>query len=313
MDMKFNGTLHNTERSQTNESSSSQPIDVTRRRFLATSAVGLAGLGAVGSAAAAPDTHTLVIEGTGPATTYSFTVGGNLQKSTANGAGINSSDEIVGQSAHGVVTRGKDAYTFTGPLYSFNFDESNEIDVELDGEAARVGQRPDHTLVIEGTGPATSYSFSTSRGVEKSTAYGAGKNDSDKINPYGVAGFVSGGKDAYTFDGELQAFDFDRSNAIDVKLDGRPARVGERPDQAMTLFTEREYWDAEYEVTVSGTIREVVFEGQSGRKQSVGEKTISGWVWGGAADKFTYDGEIESFTTNDPDALEAYSNYEKLY
>ncbi|WP_160133610.1 pre-peptidase [Halococcus salsus] len=297
------------------ESENSQTVDVTRRRFLAAGAAGVAGVGALGSlgsAAAASEKHLLTIQGTGSSTTYSFTVGGDLEQVTAEGATIQDNDNIVRQSAHGEVSNGKDAYTFTGPLYSFDFDQSGEIDVDLDGEPAYVGDRPDHTLLIEGTGPSTTYSFGADQIIGKSDAYGASKNSRDRFNIYGAEGEVSIGKDAYTFNGELQAFEFE-GGAIEVTIDGKSAHVGQLPDQAMILFSEREYWDAEYEVTVSGSIREVLYEGQSGQRQSISERTISGWVWGGAADKFTYDGEIESFTTNDPDELEAYSNYEKLY
>lgn len=99
--------------------------------------------------------HMLVVEGFETNTTYSFTVGNNLQKSTAEGASISSSDEIVGESAHGVVGGGrddKDVYTFDGPPHAFDFDRSGEINVTLDGEAAHVGNRLDHVLLIEGFG-----------------------------------------------------------------------------------------------------------------------------------------------------------------
>ena len=301
--MKSNGTLYNAD--------DLKSVDVSRRKFLAASAVGVAGLGAVGSATAAPDEHTLVINGTGPTTSYSFTVGGNLEKARVNGVRADSYDEVIGQSGHGAVGSGADAYTFTGPLYSFDFDQSGEVDVELDGEAARVGQRPDHTLLIEGTGTTTSYSFGASQIIGKSDAYGS-KNAEDNFNVYGAAGAVTGGKDAYSFNGDLHAFEFDEDGSVRVTIDGKAAHVGQLPNQAMILFAEREYWDAEYEVTVSGSIREMLSR-VPGSERSIGEKTISGRVWGASFDKFTYDGEIESFTTNDPDELEAYSNYEKLY
>lgn len=192
--MKPINSHHNAEHSQANGRHSAQPVSVSRRRFLTTSAIGIVGLGTIGTAAAAPNEHTLVIGGTGIYTSYSFTVGGNLRKSTADGAGIDSQDEVVGQSAHGAVTSGKDAYTFTGPLYSFDFDQSGALDVNLDGEAARVGQRLDHTLLIEGSGPRTTYSFATDGIIEKSDAYGASTSSEDRVNGYGAAGAVGGGR-----------------------------------------------------------------------------------------------------------------------
>ena len=311
--MNFKNSFDKKRNSQTINHSFEESVDVSRRRFLATSAAGIVGFGAVGRATATPDEHTLVINGTGSPTTYSFTVGDNLKKSTVDGATIDDDDTIVEQSAHGTVYGGRDAYTFTGPLYSFKFDDSNTIDVTLDGEAAHVGQRPNHTLVIEGTGPNTGYSFATNGLIKKNDAHGASKNPLDKVNAYGAAGAVGSGKDAYTIDGELQAFEFDQNGALEVTIDGKSAHVGQLPDRAMTLFTEREHQDAEYEVTVSGSIREMVWEGQGRGNRPVEEKTIAGWVWGASYDKFTFDGEVVSFDTNNPDVLEAYIHDEKIY
>ena len=312
MDMRSNSTLHDAEHSQTNKHGSSRPVDVSRRKFLAASAVGIAGLGAVGSvgsAAAASEEHTLVIDGSGSTTSYQFTVGGNLEKSTADGATKNSGDEIVGRSAHGAVADGKDAYTFTGPLYSFDFDESNGLDVDLDGEAAHVGQRPDHTLVVEGTGPKASYSFSTSERAEQSDAYGASINEGEKINDYGVAGAVKGGKDAFTYDGELLSFYFDEEDdEIRVTIDGKAAHVGQRPDHTLTVVARNGY--SEYEVEIDGSIREVL-DAESGQDSRNGN-TFSGAVSGTGVDKFTYDGVIESFSYSNLDALDAYTNYRQF-
>lgn len=299
--MKSNGPLH--------DAANSQTLDVSRRKFLATGAVGIASLGVVGSAAAAPEEHTLTITGTGPRTTYSFTVGGNLEKSTANGATINPQDTIIEQSAHGFVTGGTDSYTFTGPLYSFGFDESNAIDVDLDGEAARVGQRPDHTLLVEGTGPRVDYSFATDGLIEKSDAYGASDNPQDKVNAYGAEGFVTGGKDAYTYNGELQAFDL--GGEARVTIDGKAAHVGQRPDQAMILFTEQPGDSAEYEVTVSGSIREVLHDNY-GTDYTADGDMISGVVGGESYDKFTFDGDVQMVDSDNPEVLEVYSNYQKV-
>ena len=294
--MKTTGSLH--------DADDSPSVDVTRRKFLATSAVGVAGLGAVGSAAAAPEKHTLVINGTGPATSYSFTVGGNLEKTSSYGGSINSDDEIIGQSAHGAVGSGTDAYTFTGPLYSFDFDRSGSLDVQLDGEAARVGQRPDHTLLIEGTGSTSSYSFSTSERASKSEAYGASINGEEQINDYGVAGKITSGKDAFTYDGELLSFEFDEDSPVRVTIDGEAANVGERPDRTITVVATGEY--ADYELDIYGSVREVL---DAEGRDTVSRGTISGAVSGTGFDKYTIDGAVRSAThRGDPDIYVNYRN-----
>ena len=292
----------------------------SRRSFLASTVaatVGIAGLGTV--SAAATDEHTLVIEGFGTNTPYSFTVGGNLQKSTAGGASINRSDDIVGQSAHGAVGGGTDAYTFTGDLYSFDFDRSGEINVTLDGRPAHVGNRPDHTLLIEGFGPVTSYSFSSSGQAEKSDAYGASIDSGEKINEYGVQGAVQSGKDAFTYDGRLLSFDFDRDNPIRVTIDGRAAHVGRRPDRTITIVAKGRY--AEYRVEFDGSLREVINaeSGQDGIDEDKfdminedRDQTFDGAVSGTGYDKFTIDGDVNSTVHHNDNAPTIYSNYRQI-
>jgi hypothetical protein len=268
----------------------------SRRSFLASTAVttaGVVGLGAVGSAAAMTE-HTLVIEGSGSSTPYSFTVGDNLQKSTAGGASINSSDDIVGQSAHGAVGGGKDAYTFTGPLYAFDFDRSGEINVTLDGEAAHVGNRPDHVLSIEGFGSTTSYSFTVGDNLQKSTADGASINNSDDIVAQSAHGAVGGGKDAYTFDGQLYSFDFDRSGEINVTLDGKPAHVGNRADH--TLLIEGFGTNTPYSFAVSSgiTVQTDAYSASVNESDNTNSYGAAGAVQAGK-DAYTYAGRLQSF------------------
>ena len=309
MNMRSNGSFRDAENSLTDGRRSSQSVNVSRRRFLAASAVGVAGLGAVGSAAAAPEKHTLVIEGTGPYTSYQFTVGDDLEKSTADGASINSGDEIVDRSAHGAVKGGKDAYTFTGPLYSFDFDDSNAIDVELDGEAARVGQRPDHTIVIEGFGELADYSFSSSEGrYSQSDAYGASFNYGERTNAYGAEGAVRGGKDAFTYDGELRSFDL--GGEARVTVDGKAAHVGQLPDRTLTIVGTGEY--AEYEFSIEGgTIRDVI-EAEEFQDGFVGDNTFTGVVDQGLTDILTYDNGVEHISAQGG-SVDFYSNYRRLF
>ena len=312
MSMRSNRAAHEMEQgSPSNDRDSRRSTDVTRRRFLATSAAGVAGLGVLGSAgSAAADTgeHTLVIEGFDSPTSYSFTVGNNLEKSTADGATTDDSDAIIDRSAHGRVWGGTDAYTFDGPLYSFDFDRSGEVNVTLDGEPAHVGNRPDHTLLIEGFGPVTPYSFSTGGRVKPSDAYGGTFNEAETINGYGVAGAVQNGKDAFTYDGGLLSFDFDRDGEVRVTIDGKAAHVGRRPDRTVTVVGRGEY--AEYEVEIDGSIRDVI-DAESGQ-DAVSGNTFSGAVSGFGHDKFTCDGDIRSVTHYNDDSPSVFSNHRQI-
>ena len=294
LEMRTTDSHHDAESSQNNKHGSSQFVDITRRRFLAAGAAGVAGLGTLENVTAATTKHTLIIEGFGSTTSYSFTVGGNLQKSTADGASINSSDNIVGQSTHGAVGGGKDAYTFTGPLYAFDFDRSGEINVTLDGEAAHVGNRPDHVLSIEGFGSTTSYSCTVEDNLQKSTADGASINSSDDIVGQSAHGVVGGGKDAYTFDGKLYSFDFDRSGEINVMLDGKPAHVGNRADH--TLLIEGFGTNTPYSFAVtSGTIVQTdAYDASVNDSDHTNSYGASGAVQSGK-DAYTYSGRLQSF------------------
>jgi hypothetical protein len=302
---QFTASRHEVGRAQASDPSPA--VDTTRRRFLAAGAAGIAGLGTLGSASAAPDRHTLTIDGFGPPTTYSFTVGGDLEKSTAEGATIDRSDWIVDRSAHGAVANGMDAYTFTGALYSFDFDGSGEINVLLDGEPAHVGNRPDHTLVIDGFGTTTPYSFTIGKGTAtQSDADGASVNDSDHTNDFGTSGAVRAGTDAYVYDGSLQSFDFDRSGEINVTIDGKAAHVGRRPDRTLTIAGDGEY--TPYEFSVSGSIRGVI---EIDEEQAIVDSPlVFGAVSGDGRDTYTYDGDLTELTYPDDRSPEIHSNDE---
>ena len=303
--MTSNRAAHEKETSSlSNDCDSRRSVDVTRRRFLATSAAGVAGLGALGSAgSAAADTgeHTLEIQGTGERTSYSFTVGDNL-----SGERLTGEDEIIAQSAHGEVKSGKDIYTFDGELYSFDFDRSGAVDVTLDGEAAHVGHRPDHTLLIEGFGDDVSYSLSTSSIAVPTDAYGASVNDSDDYSVYGSWGAVQAGKDAYTYEGDLLSFDFDRSGEIRVTIDGKAAHVGRRPDRTLTIVAREEY--TPYEFNVSGEMREAL--GTEDGQDTMTPRGAAGAVSGTGSDAYTFDGELTALTYPEGTSPDIYSNHD---
>ncbi|WP_049971330.1 Kelch repeat-containing protein [Haladaptatus cibarius] len=171
-----------------------------------------------------PD-NVLEITGSGTRTDYSFTVDSNL---TGAGSFDSGQDEIVnqGQSASGTVVSGTDAYTFDGDLRAFTFDGGG-INVLLNGQPAHVGQRPDHLLEINGTGTYTTYSFTVDNNLEGAGTLDSGQDEITNHNQ-SASGAVSGGTDAYTFDGDLLAFDFD--GKVNVLLDGESAHVGQLPD-----------------------------------------------------------------------------------
>ncbi|WP_080503523.1 polysaccharide deacetylase family protein [Halococcus thailandensis] len=206
--------------SLTENTVSHQSTNVKRRRFLAAGIAGVTGLGILGSTsnAAAAGKHTLVIEGTGDRTNYSFTVDGNL-----SGEDLTSEDDINGSSAHGAVAPGQDVYRFDGSLHAFTYDGAS-VAVKLDGDWAHVGQRPDYVLTITGTGSYASYAFDVTDNLQPH--YGI--TSEDNISGTHAEGAVRNGTDAYLLNGDLEAFSF--KGEIAVKQNGQWAHVGQLPE-----------------------------------------------------------------------------------
>ena len=219
-----------------------------------------------------PD-HFLQIQGQGRRTTYSFMVSDNLRKSSAGGGSISEGDHIINQnrSASGLVRDGTDAYTFDGDLVSFDFD--GEVNVLLDGESAHVGQRPDHFLQIQGQGVRTTYSFTVSDNLQKSTAGGGTISEGDRITNQNrsASGLVRDGTDAYTFDGDLLTFDFD--GEVNVLLDGDSAHVGQLPGSAPEVIWNKRYGDRD-----SDSFAYAVTSTSDGGYAFAGQTSGQGWL-----------------------------------
>ena len=226
-----------------------------------------------------PD-HFLQIQGQGLRTTYGFTVSNNLQKSTAGGGTISEGDHITNEnrSASGLVHDGTDAYTFDGDLVAFDFD--GEVNVLLDGESAHVGQRPDHFLQIQGQGIRTTYSFTVSDNLRKSTAGGGTISEGDRITNQNrsASGLVRDGTDAYTFDGDLVAFDFD--GEVNVLLDGESAHVGHLPDSVPPASgsTPQVVWNRRYGDPYLDSFAYAVISTSDGGYAFAGQTEGQGWL-----------------------------------
>ena len=76
--------------------------------------------------------HVITIVGTGPAASYEFTAGSDLDKSVANFANRNSNDEVAGNSASGEVGIASDSFVYNGDISTF--DTGGDVTVYVDGE-----------------------------------------------------------------------------------------------------------------------------------------------------------------------------------
>lgn len=133
---------HGTRSNRSGESSGDDPptedggIDpVGRRRCLRLGVAAI--LSVVGSAstaaAAGPDDHTLRIRGSGTASTYELTVGGEL--APAAGSAADADARISECAAEGAVTVGDRRYRFSGPLRDLRVD--GDATVTVDGVEVR--------------------------------------------------------------------------------------------------------------------------------------------------------------------------------
>ncbi len=236
--------------------------------------------------------HELSIKGTDERFSYTFSVSGDLKKSTANGATIDDNDTIIDYAATGQGGDGGiDSYAFSGSLESFALD--GEANVILDGEPARVGQRPDHVLSIEGTDERFSYTFSVSDDLERSTANGATIDDNDTISGNTATGQGGdGGIDSYVFSGELTSFDLD--GEVNVTLDGKPARVGQRPDHVLSIEGTDERFS--YTFSVSGDLEKSTANGATiDDNDTISDNTATGQGGNGGIDSYAFSGSLESF------------------
>ncbi|WP_435079109.1 hypothetical protein [Halococcus sp. AFM35] len=238
-----------------------------------------------------PD-HVLSIEGTDERFSYTFSVSGDLEKSTANGATIDDNDTISGNTATGQGGDGGiDSYVFSGELT--NFDLDGEANITLDGEPARVGQRPDHVLSIEGTDERFSYTFSVGDDLEKSTSNGATIDDNDTITDYAATGQGGdGGIDSYAFSGSLESFALD--GEANVTLDGEPARVGQRPDHVLSIEGTDERFS--YTFSVSGDLEKSTANGATiDDNDTLTDYAATGQGGDGGIDSYVFSGDLESF------------------
>ncbi|RRJ34012.1 hypothetical protein [Halocatena pleomorpha] len=176
------------------------------------------------------------------------------------------------------------------------------------------------TLTIEGPGASTNYEFTVEGDLAKSTAFGGTIHGHDEISGSTASGHVGGGRDSYTFSGEITSWSGDY-DALTLYLNGEELKnlitIKGRPDQSVS-----------YRLRVDGEVlKSTEFAGSindsdeiSGRTKDYGldtsirteddlrgETVVEGSVSGGT-DSFLYSGDVSDLTTDAE--LEVYINSE---
>jgi hypothetical protein len=273
--------------------------------------------------------RSVVIQGTGGdmGTRYTVEVSDTLAQATGSIGGIpvtDNPDETVTKSrADGRVAGGADGYRFTGDIAGFSLTDHSEATVYVDEEEVDSRQIPGRnpiprTLIIEGSGEYTEYSFMTSRGLRQVEGLLEGKavtkDESDTVDGLTASGAVVGGADGFRFGGEIIDFSIDQPDKVTIYVDGQVRDVETLPSKdlprTLVLESDPSRPDAGYTVSVSGVIKQA--EGSvdgipvsKDPNDTVESPNADGYVAAGA-DGFRFTGEITEFSLDDPDAATVY-------
>lgn len=189
-------------------------------------------------------------------------------------------------------------------------------DIVTDGPLRHSPKLP-RTLVLEGKGPYNRYSITVSGeltqvdGELEGISVSIDQNDS--VTGSEAEGDVGGGADGFRFDGEITKFLVNDPEEVDVHIDGERRQL--MPTLPRTAVIEGTGPSTGYSFTVSGGLEQVggELEGvdvSENEDDIVDGSTATGTVAGGA-DGFRFDGEVESFSTDDADAVTLYIDGEQ--
>jgi hypothetical protein len=273
--------------------------------------------------------RSIAIEGTGggTGTWYTVEVSEEVEQATGTVGGVpvtdNPDETATVSRADGRVGEGADGYRFRGDITGLSLTDPREATVYVDGEEVNPGEVTDRhpvprTLVIEGSGTWTEYSFRVSGELEqiegRLEGIGVSKDEADTLNGPEATGAVVGGADGFRFSGEIIELSVERPEAVTVYVDGVAREVEAIPSidlpRTLVVASDPSLPNSGYTVTVSDTIKQV--EGTVDERpvsknpnETVEDGTVNGYVAAGA-DGFRFEGEITEFSLDDPDAATVY-------
>jgi len=273
--------------------------------------------------------RTLVIEGTGggTGTWYTVEVSGEIEpvNETINGVPVTDDPNATVNKSRvdGWVAGGADGYRFTGNITGFSLTDHGEAAVYVDGEetdSRRLGDRNPipRTLIIEGSGEWTEYSFRVSGELNQVDGSLEGINVSDdgseSIDGSEVTGAAAGLADGFRFSGEVIDFSVESPGEVTVYVDGQARDVetlsSKSLPRTLVLDADPSKPDSDYAVGVSGRIKQVegTVDGVPVSKNSndiVESPNVDGYVAAGA-DGFRFSGELTEFSLDEADAATVY-------
>ncbi|WP_205250423.1 hypothetical protein [Halococcus salsus] len=230
--------------------------------------------------------HQLSIVSEGGESTYSLTVSGDLEKSTARGASIDDNDVISGSTANGRTNGGTDSYGFSDELLVLSVDGNAEV--YLDGNGIDPSDYTDSVISFVGNGDFE-YTLATSGALEKSTANGGSINDDDIVSGSTATGNgIADGVDSYVYSGDIEVLDLEGDAT--VTLNGSEVDPDAYPDNVLSFIGNGDF---NYEVSVSGSLAKSTANGGSiNDEDTVSGSTATGNGIEDGVDSYTFTGEI---------------------
>ncbi|EMA36424.1 autotransporter outer membrane beta-barrel domain-containing protein [Halococcus hamelinensis] len=252
-------------------------------------------------------TETLSITSTGESASYRFTVGGDVERTTTNGATVDDNDVVDGKTVTGQVGGGgRDSYSISGGVLSFEMD--GDALIYLNDREMEAGQFSNNTITIASDGGRSSYRLAASVALGKSDAMNATVDDNDDLSGAHATGQVDGGgRDSYGFSGEITAFSQDGDAS--VYLDSEAIDPDSLPDNTLTVSSQG--GRSTYEFTVDGDVEKTTTNGATvDDNDAISGDTVSGQVGGGGRDSYSISGTVSAFDIDGDAAL--YFNDEEV-
>ncbi|MWV39239.1 hypothetical protein [Natrialba sp. INN-245] len=243
--------------------------------------------------------NLLVVDGDpSDASRYEFEVGGDVEKSNADGASIDEEDVVDGSSVYGSVADWKDAFRFSGDLEGLTVDGPATVRVNdevVDPDA--FGENLPHVLEVDGRGAPTSYEITVDGRIELESA------DPDEtattVSGSTVQSSVTDATHRFRFSGAVTDVTFTDGEAA-LFVDGEeidPSEYGDHELLPHAIVFDGTHADGPttYSFEVSGTVVKSAYRDASIDDEDVVE---GGAVRGGVGDwldAYWFDGDIEEF------------------
>ncbi len=253
-----------------------------------------------------PLENGILIDGVGTteATRYTFTVSGEVEKSTDDGASINDSDVIQNGSVTGQTAGWRDAFRFSGELEELTVDGSARVIVNGDQvDPADYGAEYPRTLTVVGNGSGAVYE-ATVDGIITVDAEDTTDAGIERRSDETVGGTIARGIHRFRFAGELVDFEFATgetqvylgSDRIDPAA--YTAETSMLP-HAIVIDNSESAEPTPYSFAIDGEVVQSSFRDATiDPEDAVEGQSVTASAAAGELDAYWFDGDISDFSMN---------------